>query len=195
MRGSRDIPSAQSNVIVNHTYRYGTAAGVSSTIDSYDILRAPGCVGVSSTKVRSIVQSARINYIEVWGSTPAPTTVGNFTRLTLLWQSNGEFANTSKEVTDVSVSVSKPPHIFSRPPQGTMPSFWLDETEIQQLFTISSTCACIIDVNVTYVLKDGSNSTSTDLTVTGATIAKLYYPALDSGASSTIIPVALTTIS
>ncbi len=189
-RGGSNIspPQRQSNVLVNHTYRFETAGSATQSITDRDLLAAAGCVcTVNNSTLTSIFQSVKLNSIEIWSA----TTPGDVTTISLLWGTDASVGNTTKEVSDTSISNAFPAHIFSRPPQGSFASFWQSGTTENTMFTIVCSIKCIVDVNMTCILNDGTSSSAT-VTVASAALGAVYYAPLD-GSTDDFTPVGLTT--
>jgi hypothetical protein len=67
----------------------------------------------------------------------------------------------------------------------------MDATNDNIVFTVSTDSACVIDVNLTGILLDGSTSSAT-VTVGTASLGVMYYPPLD-GSTDKLLPVGLNT--
>jgi hypothetical protein len=118
-------------------------------------------------------------------------TVGGISSMTLEWGSDAPVANTNKLVSDASISSAYPCHIYAKPPPGSFASFWMDATNDNIVFTVSTDSACVMDVNLTGILLDGSTSSAT-VTVGTASLGVMYYPPLD-GSTDKLLPVGLNT--
>jgi hypothetical protein len=118
-------------------------------------------------------------------------TVGGISSMTIEWGSDASVGNTNMLKSDASISSAYPCHIFARPPTGSFASFWMDATNDNIVFTLSTDSACVVDINVTGVMLDGSSSSAT-VTVGTASLGVMYYPPLD-GSTDKLLPVGLNT--
>lgn len=181
-------PQINSNVIVNHTYRFRSTTDAATAITFNQVLAMVGSVATAANAtLTSIARSLRLNSIEIWAATTAANTQ---TTCSVLWTSTiDDNAVTSKEISDTSVSASWPAHVLGRPPAGTECSFWTIGSTAP-MFTIVAPTGSVVDVNVTYVLGDLTSGVAT--TVASATLGTMYYPPLD-GATDLYLPVSLGT--
>lgn len=178
-------PPIQSNVLFNHTYRFkGTSP--SFTFLARDLARLMGIVATTTTVGYPLIQTFKLNTVEVWA-----TTQSNFSsQITLRWASDEAFANSTKEVTDMSLSSAYPSHVLAHPPAGTYQSMWFQESTggDTEFFHLDASTNVIVDINITGILYDGNRGTS--ITIADATAGTVYYPS----PNSSLTPVGLTGI-
>lgn len=178
-------PSIQSNVLVNHTYRFkGTSP--SFTFLARDLARLCGVVSTTTTVGYPLAQTFKLNRVEVWA-----TTQSNFSsQITLRWASDEAFANSTKEITDMSLSSAYPSHIVAHPAPGTYQSMWFQESTggDTEFFHLDAATNVIVDINITFIMYDGNRGAS--VTIADATAGTIYYPS----PNSSLTPVGLTGI-
>jgi hypothetical protein len=190
LRRSVDLPPLSARPRVTHTYRFAADNALSAVdITEKDLLAAMGSIcTVGNTTLRSVFYSIKLHSVEMWSTAG---TVGGISSMTLEWGSDASVANTNLLITDASISSAYPCHIFAKPPQGSFASFWMDATNDNIVFTVSTDSACVMDVNISGILLDGSVSSAT-VTVGTASLGVMYYPPLD-GSTDKLLPVGLNT--
>jgi hypothetical protein len=190
LRRSVDLPTLAARPMMNHTYRFAADNALSAVdITEKDLLACMGAIcTVANTTLRSVYYSVKLHSVEMWSTAG---TVGGISSMTLEWGSDAPVANTNKLVSDASISSAYPCHIYAKPPPGSFASFWMDATNDNIVFTVSTDSACVMDVNLTGILLDGSTSSAT-VTVGTASLGVLYYPPLD-GSTDKLLPVGLNT--
>lgn len=188
-RNSQRPVQISSNIVYHHLFRFTSAAAGNHAITDTMICNVTGALAVSAISAWPISGSARITNVEIW--TP-PASQGSPATCSVEWV--GQNNSPPKEVSDTTVSVSSPAHIVSKPPAQSLASFWLVPTATR-VMTIVAPVGSIIDVSVSFVLRDGVSpgDNVTALVTTGATVGALYYPPLDrAAAGGDFQPVSLT---
>lgn len=183
-------PPIDTKVRVTRTYRFESAGTSLATIGVKELGLALGtvCTVVDST-LSGLFISYKIHKIDIWA---APASAGASATVHLNWFDNTGTSQV-KELSDTSMNVSVPAHISSKPPQGTLASFWnLTATTTANLFSIQTNDGAIVDIHVSGYLKDAGTA-GTSLTVASGTLAVNYWPSLDNGGSDTYTPVGLPT--
>ncbi len=184
-RGGRQPPQLRTNVILKHRYRFTSTSGTAQTIIDDDVVGIAGAVcSVANSTLNMIAQSVKIHEIEIW--TP-PASQGSAATCSVEWLST---YSPSIEVSDTTVSVSRPAHVVARPPEGSAASFWINPGGTQNIMKLTAPVGSIIDLKCTHVLVDGTVGRS--YTVAAGTLGVLYYLPLD-GASDVYVPTSLTT--
>jgi len=185
-----DLPPLTARPMLNHTYRFAADNALSAVdITEKDLLASMGAMcTVNNSTLRSLYYSVKLHSVEIWCAT---TSSGIISSVTLEWGSDAPVANTNMLKADASISNTYPCHLFCKPPTGSFASFWMDATNDNIVFTISTDSPCIVDVNMTGILLDGSTSAAT-VTVGTASLGVIYYPPLD-GSTDKLIPVGLST--
>jgi hypothetical protein len=170
-------PQYSSQPVVSRTIRYkATGASVSVPITVGSLLNLIFGVPAAAlaTDFIPMWNAVKVNKIKIWGLNSAAATA--FSDVALLWAG----ANTPDiEVTDSGTNNS-PAHISSKPPKGSLASFWWNHTSVltQALFNVTMPIGSILDINVSYVLFDGPTS---NLTGAGVfTARQIAYSSLDS---------------
>ncbi len=179
----------QSNIALNHRYRFTASSTVSNvTVSVSTLLGAVGVVATSATTGASIMESVKVNRIEVWSPPPSQ---GSAATCSILYPITNQAP--SIEVSDTSISVSYPAHVVSVPPARSLCSFWNNANESSDLFTLSCPSGSIVDVWVSLILGDG-NTNFVTATLVGANTGTVYYTCLDSltNSSGKLKPVSLS---
>lgn len=163
-------PTIPTNITFSHTYRMRKSTAMDGVVTIRDLLLMSGCVANTTTSALSIYSSIKLNYIEVW----AMASAGVPSYITLTWLQNTDFGDSTKEISDSSLSSAYPSHILVRPPTSTAQSMWQSGKINHQMFKIVASTTVLIDVNVTLILSDGV-STSGSIASSGLTVGTIYY--------------------
>ncbi len=176
------------NVSFSHTYRFVSTSGTSTVITPTSVLCAAGtvCTVVNST-CTSFFGSFKINRVSIW--TP-PASQGSSATCSVTWNGNANSPN--KEISDTTVSVSRPAHVSTTPPPQSVAAFW-QTPGTGNLFTIVAPTGSIIDISLQLILSDNDTPTSASSTVATASLAGVFYLSLDPNATHRYTPVSLTT--
>jgi len=183
-------PQIQSNVRVNHTFRFQSTAATPTNVTNRTLLQACGVMAATTILGYPIVSSVRVKRVKVW----TPFSAANST-CSLVWYGSVDSQFSNIEISDSSVSSALPAHISTAPPARSNASFfqWDNQSTTNTLFQLVAPAYSFIDVDVEYVLADGGNATAAaSLVLVGATAGQLYYEPLD-GRGGIFIPVSLTT--
>lgn len=189
---SPEIPSIQANVNINHTFRFGctTSAPTDYAVTVDDLISSFGMIAATANSAYPIVKSFKLHSVKAWESVDSG---GGVNTISIEWSDGGDGYLAFKEVSDTVISNARPAFVFARPPQGTYPSFWLNEADgTSTVFRVKRTAAAniVIDINVTMMLHD--NTVGTPVTTSGATVGAMYYAPLDLGGNGNILPIGLT---
>ncbi len=185
-RGDREPPQLRTNVILKHRYRFTSTNASPQTIIDNDVVGIAGAVcSVANSSLSMIAASVKIHSIEIWSP---PASQGTAATCSVEWLST---YSPSIEVSDTTVSVSKPAHVKAQPPPGSAAAFWINPGNVQNIMKITAPVGSIIDVKCTHVLLD-TGTAGTSYAVAAGTLGALYYLPLD-GSSDTYIPTSLTT--
>ena len=187
----REIPSIQSNVLTNHTFRFTSSSGTATVITPVSILGACGVfTNVANTTVTCYNGSFKLHSVKVW--TP-PATQGSSATCSIDWAGNSGLATTTNsEISDTTVSTAIPAFIKAVPPKGCLASFWQNSSVTTGLFILTAPSGSIIDLNVTTVVNDADFG-PTNITVATAVIGTNYFLSLDPNTTHRFTPVSLTT--
>jgi len=182
-------PPHQSNIRLNHKFRFMALATELSTITSQNVLGALGTLGtITNTAVGTCAESFRIKKLSIWSP---PASQGAATTISVEWI--GTQQSPSIEVSDSSNSVSRPAHISSAPPKNSNAAFWhTPQIGNENLFNLSLFANSIVDLDVEYILLDDA-ANKVSLAVTTAVIGNPYYLALDGPTNNNIVPLSLST--
>jgi hypothetical protein len=181
-------PQLNSNVILNHRYRFTSATATVIPITPSLLLTAAGSVcTVANTTVTSFFGSVKVNSIEIWAP---PASQGSTSTCSVEWNVVNSSQST-KEVSDTSNSVSFPAHIRCVPPAKSLASFWQTQSSTAY-FQIVAPSGSIIDLNLSLTMYDDDAGTSQATRAVGAgSLGLVYYMSL--GAAGVYPPVSLTT--
>jgi hypothetical protein len=191
-------PQIMSNVRVNRVYRFRAAIATSQDISQNELINALGVMQtVVTTTATSIFNTVKVHRVSMW--TP-PDLSGSSVidrSCTLTWNSaEGAVIPSGIEVSDSTMSTAYPAHVSSKPPPGSIASFWLTAysgTAALNLFTIACGVGTIIDVHVTGILADTNSASNLPYTTSaGPGLGVVWYPPLD-GPSDEYLPVGLQT--
>jgi hypothetical protein len=181
-------PQMLSNVILNHKFRYQSNAAFSGSILIGRMLTALGvCCTVTNTTAALLFKSFKLSSIEMWSP---PASQGAAATISIEWL--GSANSPSREFADTTLSVSRNAHVFCRPPQNSLASFWQNGNSGTALFSLNVPINTVIDVNVSYIENDDEAAPDTVAIATGV-LGNTYYLALDHVGSDILIPVRLTT--
>jgi len=184
-------PQVKLNPEYKHKFRFNTNSSnslVDYSITPNMILGAMGAIcTVTNSAVSSCFGSFRINSIEMWGpyqgsGNPASTSVD--------WY--GYQNSPNRVVSDSTVSESRPAHILTTPPRGSLASFW-QTSGTNTLFDITCPVQGIVDLNVSFIQCDGNDNVPTNISIANGTLQEMYYLALDGPTSNKLTPVYLST--
>ena len=177
-------PTIKQKPLQNRVFRYITAEDVTNAPITRKCLLSlilAGTVPAAPPYYMSTILSAvRLDRICIWSIPQAPEL---FSNIALEWQDTRGCATLLND----QGSPTRPAHISSRPPMNSTSGMWsgLSPTYLNEpLFYISVPAGTVIDMHVTYVLSDGSQTNSECLrrevaaSLAGTTL--VGYPALDS---------------
>ncbi len=140
---------------------------------------------VANTTLRYLATSVRVHRVSVWSP---PASQGAAATCTLEWKTfqGDEY----KEVSDSTLSVSRPAHISTKPPPGSLA--WLPMgVSSSTCFDLTAPVGSIIDVQCTHVLNDTAVAGSS-YAVGAGSLGVVYYLPLDGG-TDVYLPVGLNT--
>ncbi len=179
---------------IDRTFRFqASSAGVGTTITNQNLLQILS-VGISSTQVSSILQSARLKRITMWGppaSNLAPVTVS------CQWGENGPsgFGGNAVPHSDTSVGSAYPAYLSVKPPEGTLPGMWMSfQTSLPTtavLCLLDFPANAIIDLQVNLVVNSIA-TTGPAQTVSSSVLGTIYLLRAD-GVGGTLVPVNMST--
>lgn len=180
-------PQMSSNIQKKHKFRFVATSAFSGVITSSQAFGASGTIGtVTNTTVTNKNESLRVVSIEMW--TP-PASQGAAATCSVEWIGSNQ--SPTREISDTSISVTKPAHVFSRPPVDALCAFWQTANNSFNLFNIVCPAGTIIDLNLALIECDGEQATT--FAVATAVLGTAYYLALDHGTSDKLVPVSLNT--
>jgi len=177
----------KTNIMKRHKFRFLATSLFSGVLTSSQILgTAGGVCTVANTSLALKNYSMKVDQIEIW--TP-PSAQGSGATCSVEWIGSNNSPN--EEVSDTTVSVSKPAHLRSRPPARAIAGFWFVAATNTSVMTIVAPAGSIIDLTLSLIEFDGE--TPVLRTVATGVLSQVYYLALDHGTSDLLVPVSLQT--
>jgi len=202
-----DLPQHQATQTLTSSKRYiMTAAGGISIVAS-DIILSGGVVGVSASLSYGFCLAAKLRRVQVWSAVPitTSTSTANVNTLRFTWGgADNSVASPYSVVSDTSLTNSRPLYVDTRPPKGSIPSFWMQNDTGEVLFTIngisstgaitSAPAGTIIQVDVMYKLYATRTVGASWAPSAAVTTGTTYYPPLDATSTKLCVPVDLPSI-
>jgi hypothetical protein len=178
------------NPTFNQTFRFVASGTTGNLVVSRQDILALLQVSYASTTGYRLINSAVINWLDIYLPPPATTTPA-YQIFSMTWL--GAYAK-AKVLQLTSLGTAAISHLRTRPPKNSVASFWsisgTDESE--PLFSMDVTANVVIDVNLSYTLQNfvdynaaAVSSTSSKTLTTGV----LYGAALDGVASNVMTPL------
>jgi len=184
-----DPPQIPATVNVRRVFRFTSTSGAVTDITPKDLMGLAGSMGtVVNSLVDDIASLARLHRVSIW--TP-PSAQGAASTCSIQWyDSLGSIAG--PEVTDITNSVSRPAHVSSAPPRGTLASFWVSDATTP-LMSLVAPAGSVIDVEATLVLNNTGAAVASQA-VASAVVGVMYWLSLDQTAGTQhYVPVGLPT--
>ncbi len=191
------LPVLRDQIISNFVIRYQvTSGGGFINFTAPELIQSVFVVLQMGTAVVSIVDSVRINYVELWAPPAAATSSvaygGNTARLA--WLNTGPFAGPARQsgVTDTSLS-NEPAHVLLRPQRNGVTSMWqnfISDSSWQLEAQVET--GAVLDISFSFtlqMLENGVNQNS-PLSRTNTPQAGLVYMTelQHGGSAATLIP-------
>lgn len=176
------------------TIRYLSAGVVAASVTVQDLMQLV-VVTTATTTNYELLDSIRIRSIEMW--CPA-TAIGTSSLISISEDSStGGLANPSRTVSDMTMGVSRPGHVYWTPRPGSLIDSWLNPSVANaNVFTISCPGGTIMDVKFQYVLGDGTvNATAAPATGASGTAGQVYFRRFGIANNLSFIPQGVQTIS
>lgn len=193
-------PQIVSNVRVTRVYRYRSTTAFSQEISQIELLPSLGLMStVATTTGTSIFNTFKIHRVSMWGPPgfSADGTGAIDRSVTLTWNSaEGAVIPSGLEVSDSTMSNAYPAHVSSKPPAGSLASFWVTAyqgTAALNLFTVAGPVGTVIDIHLTAIMNDTNGANGVSFTTTaGPGLGVVYYAPLE-GTTDILLPVGLQT--
>jgi hypothetical protein len=195
VRRSRVIQNGPSQLRTNlehsHQFRFTSTSGAQTSITDTLLLTALGVSATTAVTGSPIIESFKVNQIEIWSPASAQGAAATCSVLFPAAQ-----RSQAREVSDTSVSVSTPAHVRCGPPAESLCAFWINGSAGSSLFSLVAPPGSIIDIWVSMVQSDGVAQSPSSATLVGATVGAVYYCSLDSATSAGSVykPVGLTSL-
>jgi len=147
-------------------------------------------VATSATAAKSLIGSAKISSIEMWGP---PAAVASTSTVSVEWFPGVTgIGNPSKIVSDTSMGSTFCSHVKASPPKTALAGMWLAGNG-NQLISLNGPIGTVVDIVITFVLADGPAQLDTTFTITGATAGDVFVAPLDNTANKYLVPVSYAT--
>jgi hypothetical protein len=191
-------PQIVSNVRVTRVYRFRAAIATTQDISQNELINALGVMQtVVTTTATSIFNTVKVHRVSVWTPPDLSGSSAIDRSCTITWNSaEGAVIPSGIEVSDSTMSTAYPAHVSSKPPAGSIASFWLTAysgTAALNLFTVACGVGSIIDVHCTGIMGDTNSASNLSYTTTaGPGLGVVWYPPLD-GPTDQYLPVGLQT--
>lgn len=159
-------------------------------VSPINMMQALGILATSSSLGYALFGSFRVLEVEMW-TCQIPTSGSPLATCAVSFPLGSSFQS-NKEFSDSSLSSAVPAHLRVRPPGNEYAAFWQTYTSTA-FMAFSCTQNSIIDVVFECVIRDGTASIPSSISLLSATAGSVYYAALD-GIGGVIIPVSRATI-
>jgi len=180
----------ESNIVLKHRYRFTSTSGTATQLTPASLLLAAGGMGTSAVQVSSFFGSLKVKSIEIFSPVSAQ---GSATTCSIEWAGSVSAFLADREISDTSVSTAMPAHVKSRPPRGSLASFW-QTSSANTLCALTAPVGSIIDIALDLTLYDDNGNIPQAVTaVTTAVLGTVYYLTADSVVNHRYTPVSLTT--
>lgn len=186
---SQRPPPFQPNLAVRRKLRFESSAALTSApvivADLFDLV----AMAATATSAFGVYNSVRLRGIEIWGpmaSDLKPVTVS-------VEYDGGNVGSPRVLFSDTSMGAMLCAHVKTRPPVRSLSSFWLTSGGTT-LFRLTAPANSVIDVDLDFVLQDGSGAQAVGAAVAGATAGVVYVRSLNSNGLANIPPLSFPTI-
>ncbi len=182
-------PQLSSNIRTTHKFRFLSNAAFNNTITSKSLLNAAGGIGtIVNSTIALCYESVRLLKVEVWSP---PAAQGAAATVSVEWLST---QSPSIEASDTTLSVAHNAHVSTRPPIGSLASFWQNMDATNNLFVLICPINSVVDVTFELVQFDRNTAAATQAALATVVVGRMYFLALDNNLGSNIlIPVSLNT--
>jgi hypothetical protein len=179
-----------SNITFGHTFRFVSTSSTATAITPTSLLCSAGTICyVTNTSVISLYGSTRITRIRMWAPVQSQGTAAT---CSVLWAGSVTPFYQDREISDTSVSVTKPAFIDCAPPAKSLAAFWQTASS-NTLCTLVAPVGTIIDITLALTLQDEDGPSPATSTVTTGVLSVQYYLSLDPNATHRYTPVSLFT--
>ena len=181
-------PTRSATIQHNHVFRFRASNLASTSITKRDIFNILVCA-LSSTQAVSLLDSFKVNLVEMWGISSTGST-----QLTCEFLGQGTSAGRSHRKECVSMGNAMPAHLQFSPSRESLASKWQTFDSLSTVFMeLSFPTQALVDLHLSYTLRDNT-VTPTIITVAGATAGVVYQRALDSSSTNLLVPVSYPSI-
>ncbi len=182
--GREAPPKIHANIRGYHRQRYVAGSALTNTAITGDQLVCMLSMATSAATANSVIGSARLVSVELWGppGTTTPVTVS------VEYGGTDQFA-ANKVYSDTSIGATHPAHVRASPDPGQGPAWWTGTGGNLNLFYLNGPSGTIVDVTIEYVVNTmATHADTTTFSITGGTAGRSFVRALD-GAGGILVPV------
>lgn len=199
------LPMITTNAVNSTTMRFtrsnaSTSAETIDVINDGSLINCVGLLAISANTAYQIAQAYKVNSVSIWGITNA-SVVTTCPSVAIRWYSqmtaSADAPSSTRVVQDSSLSTAFPARVATRPQSHEIGSFWRtcnNASDVVFEVILGPSTACVIDVHISWVMSDQTNSFSSINTATTMTTGQVYYPPLDGVSSHAFTRVGLPSI-
>lgn len=114
--------------------------------------------------------------------------------IALQWVGGSTVGGPERKISALVLGTARPSHLGGSPPAGSMASLWINGGGTQNLIEITVVAGTVIDLVIEQVVNNNDAVIAVTAAVAGATVGQVYVRALDSTATSQLVPSAYKTI-
>jgi len=182
----------QSTFVFSKVLRFQSSTSLSNVLitqqDLFDLL----CYATSPTAAYQLVSGIKLLSVEMWG--PMSSSLTPVTVSLEYPQFSSSLGGITKVHSDVSMGSMASAHLRHAPEVGSAQSFWQTFGSAASEFILNGPSGTIVDVSLSFVVRNGETVQAVGGIVAGATTGQTYLRALDSNGSSLLAPVSYVTI-
>jgi len=186
-------PMFDSTLKMSHKFRYVASAAGQIVVEDRELLSILASADTAVTAF-SVLQSAKIRSIELWG--PPPTSSSGSSTISVQFPPpNTAIAAAqapNRVFSDTVLGSTVPAHVKALPPKGSYASMWLGASA-STVIEFQLLQGTIVDIVLDLVLANGAPTYSTAITVAGATAGDLLQLPLDWTTTAHLKPVSYAT--
>lgn len=182
-RGASQPGAFQPTIRVDKIIRYtATAAAVEKVITSTN-LGDTWLFASSAVAGFQMAEVVKLRAIEVWGGPPAALTP---VTVSVDWTGNnvGAIGNDVR-VSDTSIGATRVAHIRTSPSKTSQLSQWQNAAGGVTMFSLSCPAGSVIDLHLSFVLRDDGTAQALAAALVGATVGANYIRGFDGLATAT----------
>jgi hypothetical protein len=201
-----DIPQHIASTTINASRRYITS-GSAITVTSADLVNSCGGMAISTTQIAVIAVAVKLKRVQVWSAVPITSGLSstNVNTLRFTWGGVDNTPGTTNQIiSDTSLTNSRPLYISTRPPKGSLSSWWMQADAGEPIFVVNGISAAgaitscpagtVIQVDAEFKLYASRAAGGLVLPTAAVVVSTFYYPLLDASSTKTCVPVDLPSV-